>query len=185
MALNPRYNDEFEYIIAYQPGAVNKCTLIGTIGAYYVPTSCLGNLDPNGRRKCTFVQRPGDQFTSVVTWPFEDWGISTEYFNLRFYCVDEIVLVEEPNERVFKGLNDYETLSFVPEKFKKQPQYITGRTYELWDLRLGYCKYRMLVDKETREMYFDHPIRELMLGVNLKLEYLTKYNMELINKTFN
>lgn len=185
MAMNPRYNDEFDYVIAYRPGAVNKFTLRGTVGAYYVPTSCLGNLDPNGRRKFTFVQRPGDQNASVVTWPFEDWGISTDYFHLQFRCVDEIVLVEEPTERVFENLRDYETLSFVPEKFKKQPQYITGSTYELWDMRLAYCKYKVLVDKETRQMYFNEPVTELMFGLNLRLEYQTRYDVELINKTFN
>ena len=185
MAVNQATNEEFNYVIAYQPGVVNRCTLTGTIGAHYVSTSCLGNLDPDGSRKVTFVQRPGDQFASIVSWPFENFGLTTTYNQLDFYYVDEIVLVEEPNQRVFKDLKERQSLLFVPKKFKKHPQFINGRVYERWDIKLSFWQYKMLVDKETRQMYFNEPIKEFMFGLNLRLEYQIEYDMELFNKTFN
>lgn len=185
MAVQPLTNEEFDYVIAYRPGVANRFTLTGTIGAHYVTTSCLGNLDPFGRLKFSFVQRPGDRFASVVSWPFENYSLNTTYNQLDFFCVDEIVLVEEPNARVFEDLKDSQRLTFVPEKFKKHPQFINGRVYERWYINLLYHKYNVLVDKETRQMYFDRPVQELMFGLNVRLEYQIKYDMELIKRTFN
>lgn len=185
MAVNQMNHEEFDCIIAYQPGAVNKCTLRGTIGTHYVPISCLGSLDPYGGRKFTFIKRPEDQLTSVVAWPFEDWEIENfqDYLEIRF--VDELVLVEEPNKRVFEDLKEDMSMFFVPEKYKKRPKLVTGRVYERWNMRLAHWRYRMLVDKETRQMYFEEPMKELMIGLILRAEYQIEYNMELINKTIN